>query len=253
MLKKSTYTVYIFEGTEDFVLEELKQKYPDVEIISKNSKEIVFSSTISEIETFRNLYSPTHISKNGKKLNLFRRDWKKESVPAGLNPSLGYVLCMTADLRKEDILCDPFCGASTIPITALKYFNVKRVLCSDISGNAIEKSQKNFENAKISKERYKLFQSDIGKVKFNKQNVDKIVTNLPFGIRAGDHEKNINAYEEFEKMSDKILRKKGVIIVLTQEKVLLRKVFKKEKWLVKSITRINEGGLYPEVFKISRK
>jgi len=253
MLKKSTYTVYIFEVTEDFVLEELKQKYPDVEIISKSAKEIVFSSNITEIETFRNLYSPIHISKDGKKLNLFRRDWKKESVPAGLNPSLAFVLCMVADLRKEDILCDPFCGASTIPITALKYFNVKRVLCSDISGSAVEKSFKNFENAKISKERYKLFKSDIGKVKFNKKNVDKIVSNLPFGIRAGDHEKNVEAYENFEKVADKILRKKGFVIVLTQEKVLLRKVFKKEKWLVKSMARINEGGLFPEVFKISRR
>lgn len=166
---------------------------------------------------------------------------------------MAYVLCMVGDLREEDILCDPFCGALTIPITALKYFNVKRVLCSDISGNAVEKSQKNFESAKISKEKYKLFQSDIGEIKFNKQNVDKIVTNLPFGIRVKNHEKNINAYENFEKVADKILRKKGVIIVLTQEKVLLRKVFKKEKWLVKSITRINEGGLYPEIFEISRK
>ncbi len=76
---------------------------------------------------------------------------------------------------------------------------------------------------------------------------------MPFGIRAGDHEKNVETYENFEKVADKILRKKGFVIVLTQEKVLLRKVFKKEKWLVKSIARINEGGLYPEVFKISRR
>jgi 23S rRNA G2445 N2-methylase RlmL len=79
------------------------------------------------------------------------------------------------------------------------------------------------------------------------------VSNLPFGIRAGDHEKNVKAYECFEKLANKILRKKGKIVVLTQEKVLLRKVFKKEKWIVKSVARINEGGLYPEVFEISRK
>jgi tRNA G10 N-methylase Trm11 len=126
-------------------------------------------------------------------------------------------------------------------------------LCSDISGSAVEKSLENFESAKISKERYKLFKSDVSKVKFNKQNVDKIVTNLPFGIRVKNHKKNIDTYENFEKLADKILRKKGVIIVLTQEKALLRKIFKKEKWLVKSITRINEGGLYPEIFEISRK
>jgi len=76
---------------------------------------------------------------------------------------------------------------------------------------------------------------------------------LPFGIRAGDHEKNVKAYEDFEKLANRIVRKKGKIIVLTQEKALLRKVFKKENWEVQSITRINEGGLYPEVFEIFRR
>ena len=247
------FKLSFFENTDNFVLKELKQKYPKVKIISKNLNEIIFSSNISNIETFRNLYSPTHIESNGKKLNLFRRDWKVESVPAGLNPSLAYVLCMIADLREKDILCDPFCGAGTIPITALKYFNVKRVLCSDISGSAVEKSLKNFKSANISKERYKVFRSDISNVKFNKQNVDKIVSNLPFGIRAGDHEKNVKAYEDFERFTNRVLRKKGKIVVLTQEKALLRKVFKKENWKVKSITRIDEGGLFPEVFEILRK
>ena len=116
-----------------------------------------------------------------------------------------------------------------------------------------EKSLKNFNSADISKDRYKVFRSDISNVKFNKQNVDKIVSNLPFGIRAGDHERNVKAYEDFEKLANRVLRKKGKIVVLTQEKVLLRKVFKKENWKVESITRIDEGGLYPEVFEILRK
>ncbi len=253
MYKKRTYILSFLPGTDRFVSEELKEKYPDVEILSHNSQSITFSFGTLEIETFRNLYSPIYIESEGKKLNLFRRSWKKKSVSAGLNPSLAYILCTVADLREEDILLDPFCGASTIPITALKYFNVKRVLCSDISGSCIEKSQKNFDSAKISKEKYKLFKSDVGKTKLNKQNVDKVVTNLPFGIRASNHERNTKAYYDFEKLLKKVLRKKGLVVVLTQEKVLLRKVFNKEKWLVKSLSRINEGGLQPEIFKISRR
>ena len=253
MKKTFKYKISFYSNTEKFVLEELKNKYPKVEVSSTNSKEIIFSSNISDIETFRNLHSPTHIESNGKKLNLSRRDWKVESVPAGLNPSLAYILCMVAGCKEDDILCDPFCGAGTIPITALKYFNVKRVLCSDISGSAVEKSLKNFKSANISKEKYKIFRSDISEVKFNKQNVDKIVSNLPFGIRAGDHEKNVKAYEDFEKLANKVLRKKGKVVVLTQEKILLRKIFKKENWKVKSIIKIDEGGLYPEVFEILRK
>jgi hypothetical protein len=34
--------------------------------------------------------------------------------------------------------------------------------------------------------------------------------------------------------------------------VLLREVFRKDYWNVKSILRVNEGGLLPEVFVIKR-
>lgn len=64
---------------------------------------------------------------------------------------------MIAELKEQDIVYDPFCGASVIPITALKYFNVKRVICSDISSRAIEKSMFNFQNTGIGEEKFKLF------------------------------------------------------------------------------------------------
>jgi hypothetical protein len=35
--------------------------------------------------------------------------------------------------------------------------------------------------------------------------------------------------------------------------VLIREVFKKENWNVKSVLRVNEGGLLPEVFEITKK
>ena len=252
-MKESIYTLKILKGTNKFVHKELLEKYPDTEIIKENKSEIAFKNKESNIETFRNLYSPTHIeNSNGKILNLSKRKWRKEYVPAGINPSLAYILCMIADLNKEDIVYDPFCGASVIPITALKYFNVKRVICSDISGKAIEKSEINFNGAGIDKNRYKLFKSDIRDVSLNKRNVDKIISNLPFGIRVGEHSNNVEIYKSLEVLANRLLRTRGMLILLTQEKKLLREVFNKENWNVKSVLRVNEGGLLPEVFVIKR-
>jgi tRNA G10 N-methylase Trm11 len=160
---------------------------------------------------------------------------------------------MVADLREEDIVYDPFCGAGVIPITALKYFNVKRVICSDISGKAVEKSEINFKAAGIDKNRYRLFRNDIRDIRLNKRNVDKIVSNLPFGIRVGEHNDNKEIYLSLEKVAERVLRKKGLLVLLTQEKKLLREVFSKENWNVKSVLRVNEGGLLPEVFVIERR
>ncbi|MHC1716431.1 MAG: TRM11 family methyltransferase [Candidatus Dojkabacteria bacterium] len=252
MLKNNIYKLFTLEGTIEFVRKELLEKYPSVNIVGEDSSSILFESDILDINVFRNLYSPTFIEKEKERINLSHRDWRKEYVPAGINPSLAYIMCMIAELEEKDIVCDPFCGTSVIPITALKYFNVKRVICSDVSGGAIEKSKINFKFSHLPDDKYKLLRSDVKEPKFKKQNIDKIITNLPFGIRVGSHEENKSTYEGLELLARKILRKKGRLIVLTQEKVLLREVFKKESWNVKSIIRVNEGGLLPEVFEIKR-
>ena len=253
-MSEFTYKLRFLTGTSEFVSCELKEKYPGIEIIERNESEILFKSEEDNIEKFRNLYSPTHIEDNkGKIINLTRREWRKEFVPAGINPSLAYILCMVAKLKEEDILLDPFCGSSVIPITALKYFNIKRVICSDISSKAISASEKNFKTAGIEEGRYKLFRSDIKDIKLSKRNIDKIVTNLPYGIRVGDHSGNIETYKSLELLSKKLLRKKGLLVLLTQEKKLVQETFKKEEWDIKSLARVNEGGLFPEIFVIRRR
>ncbi len=251
-MSNSTYKIKVLRGTSDYVKQELLTKYPKVSIVDIKPEEIKFISDIMDVEVFRNLYSPTHITNpNGKTINLSRRDWRKAYVSAGINPSVAYIMCMIAELDKDDIVYDPFCGSSTIPITAFKYFDVKRVLASDISGKALLSSRLNFTIAKVPKEKYKLFRSDISKVILNKQNIDKIITNLPFGIRVGTHEQNILLYSSLERLANKLLRKKGQIILLSQEKTLVRNTFK--DWKVKNILRVDEGGLLPEIFLIERK
>lgn len=250
----STYKLKFLRGTSEFVLEELKEKYPKAKILGNNGLSISFSCDENSMEVFRNLYSPTHIEDStGKILNLSRRQWRKGFVPAGINPSLAYVLCMIAKLGKDDILLDPFCGSSVIPITALKYFDIKRVICSDISGKAIHASNENFEAAQIEENRFKLFKSDITDIKLSKRNVDRIVSNLPFGIRVGEHNNNAEIYKSLELLAKKLLRKKGILVLLTQEKKLLIKIFRKEEWDLKSVLRVDEGGLLPEVFVIKRR
>ena len=252
--KKYTYKLGILEGSAEFILKELLEKYPDIEVIKQTERNIVFNSSHQDLSTFKNLYSPIYIeNEKEQRLNLSRKNWRKAYVSAGINPSLAYILCMIAELKEEDIVYDPFCGSSVIPITAIKYFNVKRVICSDISGKAIDSSEINFNSANIDKSRYKLFRSDIRDIKLNKRNVDRIVSNLPFGIRVGEHNDNREIYLSLEKVAERVLRKKGFLVLLTQEKKLLREVFNKENWNVKSVAQVNEGGLLPEIFVIKRK
>ena len=119
-MEENIYTLTCLEGTKSFVLKELLEKFPDSVIVKESEKEILFSSNQEDIEIFRNLYSPTHIKSNlGTVLNLSKREWRKGYMPAGINPSLAYILCMIAELREQDILYDPFCGSSVIQLQLL--------------------------------------------------------------------------------------------------------------------------------------
>lgn len=249
----SKYKISFRRGLQDYVLNELKEKYPLIDVVKIAKEYIEFRNDGICIEDFRNIYSATLITDGRRTLNLSRRKWRKKFVPAGLDPSIAYIMCKVANIDENCIVYDPFCGASVLPISAILYFNAKRAICSDISGKAIEMSKQNFKTANIDMSRYLLFQSDVCDVKLNKQNVDVIISNLPFGIRVGSHMGNVCSYGCLESIAKRILKKKGRLLLLTQEKKLLRNVFKKEDWNVKSVFQVDSGGLLPEVFLLTRR
>ncbi|MGI5897957.1 MAG: methyltransferase [Candidatus Dojkabacteria bacterium] len=247
------YKLKFLEGCKEFVKEELVKKFPNIKIVKECSDSIVFISDVKDMDEFRILGSGLSITDIDKKnINLARRKWRKSFVAAGIDPSLAYIMCKIGAVGKNSIILDPFCGSSTIGIIAIKEFFAKRVICLDISGKAIKASKENFELADIDSSKYILFESDVCKVRLNKQNVDLIISNLPFGIRVGNHDENVRSYKCLEELARKVLRRKGQLILLTQEKKLLREVFTKDFWSVKSVLKVNEGGLLPEVFVIER-
>lgn len=247
------YRLYFLKGTKDYVIRELREKFPDIIVNGESNGYLEFNYDVSNIEEFRKIKSCIAVEDGNRRIDLSKREWRKEFVPAGINPCLAYIMCMIGGVNSNSIIYDPFCGAGVIPITALLYFNCKRVICSDRSRVAIEKSRINFGNANIDKCKYILFQSDICSVKLKKRNVDLIISNLPFGIRVGSHNENIEAYQCLEKVAHKILRRKGKLVLLTQEKKLLLKTFNKGTWKCKSVISTDEGGLSPDIFVIEKR
>ncbi|GAB4284365.1 MAG: hypothetical protein Kow0081_1490 [Candidatus Dojkabacteria bacterium] len=246
------YKLEIIPGTKPYVLYELTSKFPQITIQeNEDTRTISFESKQEDIDVFYKLHSPLRIQKeNGLIRNLYRRDWKKYSVPAGINPSLSYILCMLAEISKQDVVFDPFCGAGTIAITAKLYFNPYKVLCSDISGKALDMAIANSKAAGITKN-FTAFRSNVSQLRLQKESVSKIITNMPFGIRVGNHEKNKKIYYNFAKKSRVILKKQGKLIIYTQEKELIRENFSTDFKIEDEII-IEQGGLFPTIFVISK-
>lgn len=247
------YTLDIIPGTLEFVLDELLGKFPNISVIKKVKSKIIFDSNFSDIHEFHKLKSPLRITQeNGLTNNLFRREWKKFHSPAGINPSLAYILCMIAEIDEEDVVMDPFCGAGTIAITACLYFNAYKVLSSDVSGKAVDFTQENIKKAEISKKKIFTFRSNVSQLKTAKASVDKVISNLPFGVRSGDHTKNEKYYHLLSNKMRLILAETGKLVLYTQEKELIRKFFQKPYYLIQREIVIKQGGLYPTIFVIQK-
>ncbi len=248
------YKLNIISGTIKVVESELKQKFPGVKITSTTSRSIEFESEVQDIDDFRIIYSALHVTKNGGLTrNLYRRDWQSEYVPAGINPALGYILCKLADIQKDDVCLDPFCGAGTIAVSAAKYFEPKKSIASDISGPAVDKAIRNFRNAKIPKYKFATFRTGVAQLKLQKEYVTKVITNLPFGIRANDHEQNIEAYKHFAQKMSSAVATGGKLVILTQEKNLISEVMKPKQFELIENFDIKQGGLIPSVFLYSKR
>jgi tRNA (guanine6-N2)-methyltransferase len=241
------YTLDFIKGTEKWVLDELASKHPDIKILEKGIDMVIFSS-VNSITNFKDILGGIRITPENSKnsINLFRRNWRKEFVPAGINPALAYIMCEIAEIREDDVILDPFCGGGTIPITASLYFNPKKVIASDISGKAIEITQKNASNAGI--QNISIFRSDVGRLNLSENSISKIITNLPFGIREKSHLENLEIYNDFAKLLSVILVENGKAIILTQELSLLQETLLNVG--IKKIEDypINQGGLKPHIF-----
>jgi len=248
------YELQVIPGTIHFVKEELASKHPDAEILKTKKSFLTFKSELNNVDDFRDLYSVLRIKKeNGLIRNLFRREWKVETSPAGINPALAYVLCSAAKIDENDVVYDAFCGAGTIAISAALYFKPKKVLASDILGKAADWTTANAKHAGLSQKEFVCFRSNISQVKLQKGSVTKFVSNLPFGVRVSDHEQNKKIYKILFKKLNDVLITNGVGVFLTQEKKLFEDECRKYSSLsiIKSI-EVEQGGLYPTIFVVEK-
>lgn len=249
----TSYTLDIIPGTSNFVIKELESKHPGVKITSNENSTLQFESDENDVDTFLNIYSALRIHKNhGPSRNLFRREWKKNTSPAGINPSLAYILCMIADVGPDDTVYDPFCGAGTIIITAAVMFNAKKVLGSDLSGKAVDWTIQNANIAGISKNRIAVFRSNISQVKLQDESASLIITNPPYGIRSESHETNIKTYENFLNKSINILERGGKLVCITQEKELFLQNARKSGFEITEQINIAQSGLFLTIFIAKR-
>ena len=138
--------------------------------------------------------------------------------PISLHPKLARTLVNLSSIKKDETLLDPFCGTGGILLEA--GLIGAKVIGSDIEDKMIEGCEKTLDYYRIKN--YKLYCSDIGNIGGYIDQVDAIVTDLPYGKSTTTKgEKMDNLYmRAFENMS-KLLKENGRAVIGLSNKDLI--------------------------------
>ena len=151
-----------------------------------------------------------------------KREFTEKNLNKGeLRPEIAYLICCFANIQKEDIIAEPFCGYGSIPVQLAKKFRYGKLYASDIDEEKISlvKEKKQLKN----NEYVKVDVQDAMKLSWlQDKSVNRIISDPPWGYYEdiGDvKEFYINMFNSFKR----VLKDNGQMIILSARKEEIEK------------------------------
>jgi tRNA (guanine6-N2)-methyltransferase len=173
------------------------------------------------------------------------RDYKIAHLPASLRASVAAALGLLSQPAPEDVVLDPFCGAGTILIERAHLGRYRLLIGCDSDSNALAAAQENVGP------RYKpleLHRWGAAALPMPDHSVDKIITNLPWGIRHGSHDENRRLYPRILQEFHRLVTPGGKIVILTSETRLMSDLITKGLFRPDKILRVSILGASAAVY-----
>lgn len=181
-------------------------------------------------------------------LHYSRRFPKTPRHPSSTNPVVAAFLVLVADPRPGEVVYDLFCGTGTILAEVLSTRRGVETIGSDLSARLVRSAA-----TTLAAGERRLLVADASSLPLRAQAVDAVISNLPFGKRAGSHRSNRSLYPGFVRELERVLRAGGRAIMLTEEKRLLAETIQRHlRVSIREEHRLSVGGLHPSVFVVTR-
>jgi tRNA (guanine6-N2)-methyltransferase len=177
------------------------------------------------------------------------REYKAAHRPASLRPASAAAIAWLSEPRDDDVVLDPFCGAGTILIERAQLGRYAMLIGSDRDPAALAAARVNVGA------RYKPIQLenwDAGALPLADASVNKIVTNLPWGLRYGSHGENRKLYPIWMREFARVLKGGGVMVMITAEWRLMRELERSRRIAPTKIIRVSVLGK-PAAIYVCRK
>jgi tRNA (guanine6-N2)-methyltransferase len=174
------------------------------------------------------------------------RDYKVAHRPGSLRPAVAAAMAWLSEPRDDDIVLDPFCGTGTILIERAHLGRYAVLIGADRDPAAVRAALQNIGP------RYKPIEIhgdwDAGAMPIGDGSVNKIVTNLPWGIRHGSHSENRRRYGDWMAEMKRVLAADGKMVVLSAEWRLMRDAIERAGLVAEAIMRVTILGVAASVY-----
>ena len=178
---------------------------------------------------------------------------KAVELPASLRPSVAAAMVHLSEPNKDDVFLDPMCGSGTILMERVAAGPYRRLYGGDIDPERVEASKKNlFQRAWVKSALIREW--DVAQLPVNTYEVDKVVTNLPFGKQVGQKGDLGQLYAAFFAELARVLKPNGRAILLTSEFDLLKDTIRQQPKLeVARGYSIAVLGQWGRIYIVNRK
>ena len=184
--------------------------------------------------------------------SLHRRGYRVYDHPAALKPTIAYAMAMMSQVSENSVVVDPMCGGGTIPIECCFLGFQCKIYGMDISPKHVQGAKLNALAAGVH-----------DKISFRVGNarrideelnidIDRIISNLPYGIRAGRRSIIKPLYRDFLSSARKTLKDDGLITILTTELRLIKRLANDLNYAVKGYRRVFHGNLHPFIVMLQK-
>lgn len=165
---------------------------------------------------------------------------------ASLKPTVAYALVRLADPSPGHWLIDPMCGGGTILLEAAQTEPDVRLLGGDVDPLALTRAAVNRAGGGVC---FPLFRWDARRLPLADHSMDRMVANLPFGVRVGSHRKNRALYRDLLAEFERVLSPAGIVVLLTLERRLMASLLPcYPVFTTLAQHPVNIGGLVPSAY-----
>jgi len=159
------------------------------------------------------------------------RTYKLEHQPASLRPTIAAAMIRLAEIRPRHVFVDPMCGAGTLLAERLAAGQAIRGGCSPVWGGDVDHSAVRAAGVNLRRVGPALLTRwDATRLPLGSNEVDRLVSNPPFGKQLSSPEAIGPLYAAMVREYDRVLRPGGQAVLLVSAVAALRTAARAAGW-----------------------